>query len=393
MNKNIPEIIVKKIRSVVGPGRHSLHEPFFFGNEWKYVKKTLDDNYVSSVGGFIKKFEDKLKKFTGSKYAIAVVNGTAALHLAMKACGIKNNEEVLVPTLTFIGTANAINYCGAIPHFIDCELSTLGIDPKALEKYLKKNTKKAGDSLINIKTKRKISAIIPVHIFGNICQIEKINQIAKKFNLIVIEDAAEALGTFLGKKHAGNFGIAGCISFNGNKILTTGGGGVIITNNKKLSDKIRHLSTTAKINHSWEYIHDQVGYNYRMPNLNAALGVAQVENLKKFLQSKRKLFTEYNKKFSNIDSIKVLKEAENSKSNYWLNSIILKKPSIKNRDKIIQLAKENNIYLRPLWRPLHTLRPYKSMPSMPIKNADIIYKSLINIPSSSFYFLNKKKLK
>ena len=174
MNKNIPEIIVKKIRSVVGPGRHSLHEPFFFGNEWKYVKKTLDDNYVSSVGGFIKKFEDKLKKFTGSKYAIAVVNGTAALHLTMKACGIKNNEEVLVPTLTFIGTANAINYCGAVPHFIDCELLTLGIDPIALEKYLKKNTKKVGNSLINIKTKRKISAIIPVHIFGNICQIEKI---------------------------------------------------------------------------------------------------------------------------------------------------------------------------------------------------------------------------
>lgn len=393
MNKNIPETIIKKIRSVVGAGRHSLHEPVFFGNEWKYVKKTLDDNYVSSVGGFIKKFEDKLKKFTGSKYAIAVVNGTAALHLTMKACGIKNNEEVLVPTLTFIGTANAITYCGAVPHFIDCELSTLGIDPIALEKYLKKNTKKVGNSLINIKTKRKISAIIPVHIFGNICQIEKINQIAKKFNLIVIEDAAEALGTFLKSKHAGNFGIAGCISFNGNKILTTGGGGAIITNNKKLSNKIRHLSTTAKINHSWEYIHDHVGYNYRMPNLNAALGLAQVENLKKFLQSKRKLFTEYNKKFSSIDSIKILKESENSKSNYWLNSIILKKPSTKNRDKIIKLAKENNIYLRPVWRPLHMLRPYKSMPCMPIKNADIIYKSLINIPSSSFYFLNKKLLK
>ena len=389
MNKNIPEIVVKTIRSVVGSGRHSLHEPFFFGNEWKYVKKTLDDNYVSSVGGFIKKFEDKLKKFTGSKYAIAVVNGTAALHLTMKACGIKNNEEVLVPTLTFIGTANAITYCGAIPHFIDCELSTLGIDPIALEKYLKKNTKKVGNSLINIKTKRKISAIIPVHIFGNICQIEKINQIAKKFNLIVIEDAAEALGTFLKSKHAGNFGIAGCISFNGNKILTTGGGGAIITNNKKLSDKIRHLSTTAKIDHSWEYIHDHVGYNYRMPNLNAALGLAQVENLKKFLQSKRKLFAEYNKKFSNIDSIKILKEPENSKSNYWLNSIILNKPSIKNRDKIIQLAKENNIYLRPAWRPLHMLRPYRLMPSMPIKNANVIYKSLNNIPSSSFYFIKQ----
>ena len=241
--------------------------------------------------------------------------------------------------------------------------------------------------------KKKISAIIPVHVFGNICQIEKISKIAKKFNLIVIEDAAEALGTFFKKKHSGNFGIAGCISFNGNKILTTGGGGVIITNNKKLSDKIRHLSTTAKINHSWEYIHDHVGYNYRMPNLNAALGLAQLENLKKFLQSKRKLFTEYYNKLSNIDSIKVLKELKNSKSNYWLNSIILKKPSIKNRDKIIKLAKENNIYLRPAWRPLHMLRPYKSMPRMAIKNANVVYKSLINIPSSSFYYLNKKLLK
>jgi perosamine synthetase len=292
--------IVDILKKILGKGHHSLHEPYFCGNEWKYVKKTLDENYVSSIGSFVNKFEDQIKRFTKSKYAIPVVNGTEALHLSLVACGVNSNDEVLVPTITFVGTANAVTYSGATPHFVDSELETLGIDPIKLETYLEKITIKKGKFYFNKKTKRRIKAILPVHIFGNICKIDKILEIAKKYNLVVIEDAAEALGSFFKNKHAGTFGSIGCFSFNGNKILTTGGGGAIITNNKLLAKKIKHLSTTAKINHRWEYIHDEVGYNFRMPNLNAALGSAQIENLNKFLKSKRKLFNKYYDEFKYI---------------------------------------------------------------------------------------------
>ena len=246
---SLPDDIIKSIKNVVGKEKHHLHEPLFFGNEIKYLKETITTNLVSSVGPFVKKFEDQIKKFTKSKYAISVVNGTEALHLSLVACGVENNDEVLVPSITFAGSANAIVYSGAIPHFVDSEFETLGIDPLKLEKYLEKITIKKREFYFNKKTKRKIKAIMPVHIFGNICQIDKILKIAKKYNLVIIEDAAEALGSFYKNKHAGTFGSVGCFSFNGNKILTTGGGGAIITNNKLLAKKLKHLSTTAKINH------------------------------------------------------------------------------------------------------------------------------------------------
>lgn len=383
-------LIINIIKKILGKGHHSLHEPYFCGNEWKYVKKTLDDNYVSSIGSFVDKFEDQIKKFTKSKYAISVVNGTEALHLSLVACGVKNNDEVFVPTITFAGTANAITYARAVPHFVDSELETLGIDPIKLEKYLQKISIKKGKFYFNKKTNRRISAIIPVHVFGNICQIDKILKIAKKYNLIVIEDAAEALGSFLHNKHAGTFGLTGCFSFNGNKILTTGGGGAIITNNKLLAKKMKHLSTTAKINDRWEYIHDAVGYNFRMPNLNAALGSAQFENLNRFLQSKRKLFNNYEKEFKLVNDISILKERKSSKSNYWLNTIYIKNLSIKKRNQILRLAHKNKIFLRPVWRPLHTLKHFKKMPKMNIDVAIKIYKSCINVPSSASYFYSKK---
>jgi perosamine synthetase len=383
-------LIINIIKKILGKGHHSLHEPYFCRNEWKYVKKTLDDNYVSSIGSFVDKFEDQIKKFTKSKYAVSVVNGTEALHLSLVACGVKNNDEVFVPTITFAGTANAITYAGAVPHFVDSELETLGIDPIKLEKYLQKISIKKGKFYFNKKTNRRISAIMPVHVFGNICQIDKILKIAKKYNLIVIEDAAEALGSFLHNKHAGTFGLTGCFSFNGNKILTTGGGGAIITNNKLLAKKIKHLSTTAKINDPWEYIHDAVGYNFRMPNLNAALGSAQFENLNRFLQSKRKLFNNYEKEFKLVNDISILKERKSSKSNYWLNTIYIKNLSIKKRNQILRLAHKNKIFLRPVWRPLHTLKHFKKMPKMNIDVAIKIYKSCINVPSSASYFYSKK---
>jgi len=307
--------IIKSIRKVVGKQKHHLHEPLFCGNEIKYLKKTITTNLVSSIGPFVKKFENQITKFTKSKYAISVVNGTEALHLSLVACGVKNNDEVLVPTITFVGTANAIVYSGGIPHFVDSEFETLGIDPLKLEKYLEEITIKKGKFYFNKKTKKRIKAIIPVHVFGNICKIDKLLKIAKKYNLVVIEDAAEALGSFFKNKHAGTFGLVGCFSFNGNKIITTGGGGAIITNNKSLSKKIRHLSTTAKINHRWEYIHDAVGYNFRMPNINAALGYAQMENLNNFLKSKRKLFLKYCSEFLKSSRIVVIKNPLHSKSN------------------------------------------------------------------------------
>ena len=382
--------IVNIIKKILGNGQHSLHEPYFFGNEWSYVKKTLDESYVSSIGSFVNKFEDQIKTFTKSNYAILVVNGTEALHLSLVACGINSNDEVLVPTITFAGTANAIIYSGATPHFIDSEFETLGVDPYKLEKYLNKITIKKGKFYFNKKTKKRIKAIIPVHIFGNICQIDKILQIAKKYNLAVIEDAAEALGSFYKNKHAGTFGSVGCFSFNGNKILTTGGGGAIITNNRLLAKKLKHLSTTAKINHRWEYIHDAVGYNFRMPNINAALGSAQIENLNKFLRSKRKLFLRYCKEFLNLNEIRLIKNPKFSKSNNWLNTIFIKKSSIKKRNKVLSLAQKNKIFLRPVWKPLHTLKHFKKMPKMNLDAAKKIYESCVNLPSSASYFISKK---
>lgn len=387
---SLPEDIIKSIKNVVGKQKHHLHEPLFFGNEVKYLKKTISTNLVSSVGPFVNKFEDQITKFTKSKYTISTVNGTEALHLSLVACGVKNNDEVLVPTITFVGTANAIVYSGAVPHFVDSEFETLGIDPLKLEKYLEKITIKKGKFYFNKKTERKIKAIIPVHVFGNICQIDKILKIAKKYNLLVIEDAAEALGSFFKNKHAGTFGLVGCFSFNGNKIITTGGGGAIITNNKLLAKKIKHLSTTAKIDHRWEYIHNAVGYNFRMPNLNAALGSAQIENLNKFLRSKRKLFLRYCKEFLKVSDVRLIKNPELSKSNNWLNTIFIKNSSIKKRNKVLSLAQKNQIFLRPVWKPLHQLKHFRSMPKMNLENAKKIYISCINLPSSSHYFFDEK---
>jgi len=385
MNK-LPKVIVQTIKKVVGVGKHELHEPMFCGNEINYLKKTINTSYVSSVGSFVEKFENKIKKFTNSKYCISVVNCTEALHLSMVACGVMKNDEVIVPSITFAGTANAIVYAGAIPHFVDSETESLGIDPFKLHRYLEKITVKRGNHFYNKKTKRLISAIIPVHVFGNICKIDEILKISKKYNLLMIEDAAEALGSFFKKKHAGTFGLVGCISFNGNKIITTGGGGAIITNNKSLAEKIKHLSTTAKVSHAYEYIHDAVGYNFRMPNINAALGCAQMENLNKFLKSKRKLFLKYCSEFSKNTNIMIIKNPINSKSNNWLNTIFIKNLSVKTKKQILNFAHKNKIYLRPVWRPLHQLSHFKSMPRMNLDQANTIYASCINLPSSAFYF-------
>ena len=389
MNMSLSKTIIKSIRKVTGKGKQQLHEPLFCGNEIKYLKRTISTNSVSSIGDYVKKFEEKIKNITKSKFAIAVVNGTTALHISLKVSGVKNNDEVLVPALTFIGTANAISYCGAIPHFVDSEIKTMGIDVEKMHRYLNKIIIFKKGMAINKFTKRVIRAIVPVHVFGHACQIDKITKIAKKFNLIVLEDAAEALGSYYNKKHLGTFGLAGCLSFNGNKIITTGGGGAVITNNKKFAKKVRHLSTTAKLNHKWEYIHDEIGYNFRMPNLNAALGLAQLECLNFFIKQKRILYKKYFDVFKNSDNFCLLKESENAKSNYWLQTLVLKKNYSSLKNKILSESFKSGLYLRPAWKLISNLNPYSKNPKMNLMGSEEIYKRVINLPSGQSILFKK----
>jgi perosamine synthetase len=331
----------------------------------------------------VDRFEQEITKYTGAKRAVAVVNGTAALHVSLLLAGVKRNEEVLVPGLTFVATANAVTYCGAIPHFVDSEESTLGVDPHKLEDYLSSTTEFSGECCINKYTGRKISAIIPVHIFGHPCKIEAILEVARKFNLEVIEDAAESLGSFYKGKHTGTFGKLGAISFNGNKIITTGGGGMILTNDDNLADYAKHITTTAKVVHKWEYDHDRVGYNYRLPNLNAALGCAQLNRLQELLNSKRKLYEIY-KKVLELDGFRLFSEPPECSSNYWLQTIILDDADIELRDQILTSLNEAGLMSRPAWCGLHTLKPYQDCPRMDMSKTDCLEKRIINLPSSSF---------
>jgi perosamine synthetase len=390
MGKNSVNLIIKSIKEVIGKGKHQLHEPSFSVREMHYVSKTIKTNFVSSAGTFVTSFEEKFKKYVKSKNAIAVVNGTQALYIALEACGIKRDDEVLVPSLTFVGTVNAIKYLGARPHFIDSKIDTFGIDCSKLEKYLKKITVLKNGKYINKKTKKIIKAIVPVHVYGHPCDIIEVINISKKFNLKVIEDAAEALGSFYKNKHVGTFGDVGCFSFNGNKIITTGGGGMVVLNNNSLAKKIKHLTTTAKLKHKWEYVHDKVGYNFRMPNINAALGLAQLERINIFLSAKRKLFNKYYLKLKKIKSVSLMKEPKYSKSNYWLQTIILDKSKASLKNKLLSNLHKQKIFSRPVWKLISELKPYKNCQKMNLSGSKEIYKRAINIPSSSDLVLKKK---
>ena len=390
MKQVTPNLIIKKIQSSIGKGPHVLHEPLFYGNELKYFKESIKKNFVSTSGPFVKKFEKKIKSYTKTKYPVAVINGTQALFIALKILGIKKNEEVLVPALTFVGTVNAISYLGAEPHFVDSKISNFGIDCKKLNLYLKKIVKFVGKQSINRLTGKKIKAIIPVHIFGHPCDIEDVIKIAKKYNLSVVEDAAEGLGSFYKKKHLGTFGDIGCISFNGNKIVTTGGGGVILTNNKKLARLAKHFVSTAKIPHKWEYIHDDVGYNFKMPSINAALGLAQIEKINFFLNAKKRLYEKYKKQLDNIEGITLYKSEKHSNSNYWLQTIILDNNKKYLKQKILSLSHKKKIYMRPAWKLISDLKPYIKKQKMNLSGAREIYNKAINLPSSQSLMLKKK---
>ena len=378
------KIILNAIKKAINSEKANLHEPSFRGNEYNYIADCLKSTFVSSVGEYVDMFSNRLQKFTKAKYAVPVINGTAGIHASLIIAGVKQNYEVLVPSLTFIATANAVCYCNAIPHFVDVEENTLGIDPNNLRDYLNKISHNKSGKLFNKITGRRIKAIIPMHTFGHPCKIDEIAKIAKEFQLVVIEDAAEALGSFYKKKHVGNFGLAGVLSFNGNKTITTGAGGVVITNNKTFAKKLLHLTTTSKIQHQWDYIHDGIGYNYRMANLNAALGCAQLERLEEILKNKRELFEKYNNEFREIKNLRIFKEPDDCKSNYWLQTIILKKPSLKFRNQILKCSNDLGIKTRPCWKLLHKLKPFKNMPSASLKVSEDLEKKIINIPSSDF---------
>lgn len=381
-NKGIGKKILDAIRKVVGNDDVGLHEPFFDGNEIEYLTKCVKTTYVSSVGKYVDDFENMLSDFTGAKFSVAMINGTSALQIALKLSGVKANNEVIVPALTFVGTVNAISYNNAIPHFVDNEEKTLGIDFNKLLDYLSAITFQKNGECINKITGKVIKAIIPVHTFGHPVDIEKLIEISKKFNIKIIEDAAESIGSFYKGKHTGTFGQFGVLSFNGNKSITTGNGGAILTNDAKLAKKAKHLTSTAKIPHKWEYIHDEVGYNYRMSNINAALGCAQLEQISKILEAKRKLYDQYMDVFSRIPEITLFKEPKNCKSNYWLQTIILNKKMYKFQKSILQEINNQGINVRPPWNLLSDLDMYLSCPKMDLSCSRLLSQKLINIPSS-----------
>ena len=358
----------------------TLHEPNFSGNEWKYTKECLDTGWVSSVGKFVDRFEKDLADFTGAKYAVVTVNGTAALHICYLLSGVQENDEVLMPTLTFVATCNALRYCKATPHFIDCEEKYLGVDVEKLENYLSKISEIKNNLCYNKKTARVIRALCVMHTFGHPVDLDPLIELTKKYHLILIEDAAEAMGSYYKNKHVGHHGLMGALSFNGNKIITTGGGGAIITDKEQIAKRAKHITTTAKIPHAYLYQHDEVGYNYRLPNINAALGCAQLEKLPYFLSVKRTLSENYREKFSKIKNMRFLTEPDYAKSNYWLNAIFVEDKIM--RDQLLTALNQEKIGVRPIWELMHYLPMYQNAPKMDLSCAEKIANKIINIPSS-----------
>lgn len=374
---------VNSILKQLFPKPVALHEPVFEGNEWDYVKQCLDTRWVSSAGKFVDRFEHELAEFTESRHVIAVVNGTAALHICLQLAGVRQGDEVLVPTLTFVATANAVKYCGAIPHFLDSDEKSLGIDPKKLENYLKEIAEIRSDTCVNKKTGRPIRAMVVVHTFGHPVDLDLLVELCNRYKLKLIEDAAESLGSYYNECHTGNLGLLSALSFNGNKVITTGGGGAILTQDKSLAEQARHLTTTAKVPHNWVFMHDCVAYNYRLPNINAALGCAQLEQLPKFLTEKRILAEKYHKIFFGVDGLVCFKEPSYARSNYWINVLLFNQERMENLDAILEQANDQGIMTRPVWNLMHTLPMFLECPRMDLSVAEGLRKRIINLPSSA----------
>ncbi|MEG2318201.1 MAG: LegC family aminotransferase [Rikenellaceae bacterium] len=375
------KLITDKIHQIYGTEEFvALHSPCFMGNERKYLNDCIDSTYVSSVGVYVDKFEQMITEYTGAKAAVACVNGTNALHMAMMLVGVEKGDEVLTQAVTFIATCNAISYISAEPVFIDVDLDTMGLSPVALSSWLKANAEVREGQCFNRVTKRRIKACVPMHTFGHPCKIDKIVEICSAYHIEVVEDAAESLGSFYKEKHTGTFAKVGVISFNGNKTITTGGGGMMIFQDEKLAKLAKHLTTQSKIPHKWEFVHDNIGYNYRMPNINAALGCAQIENIENFVRNKRETANMYQEFFEKIDSIDYFTEPENCRSNYWLHSIILKDRS--RRDQFLEFTNSNGVMTRPIWTLMSKLSMFGQCQNDGLKNSLWLEDRVVNTPSS-----------
>jgi len=357
-----------------------LHAPLFAGNEKKYLLDCIDSSYVSSIGKYVTQFEQMVADFTGAKYAIATVSGTAALHTALLLAGVKDDDEVITQPLTFIATCNAIQYCRAKPVFVDVDRTTLGMSPASLSHFLNTNATLNDNGCFNKVSGKRISAVLPMHTFGLPCDLKQLSAICAQFKLPLIEDAAESLGSYYHHQHTGTFGLLGTLSFNGNKTITTGGGGMILTNDKQLAQRAKHITTTAKLAHPYEFVHDEIGYNYRLPNINAALGCAQIEMLPQLLGSKRAIALAYADFFQNTP-YQCIQEADNTQSNHWLNAIICQDKM--ERDQFLAKLNQANIMVRPIWRLINTMTMYRDCQTTDLSNAQWLEERVVNLPSSA----------
>lgn len=361
-----------------------LHVPTFAGNEWAYVKECIDTGWVSSVGSYVTRFEEDMARYTGAKHAVAVGTGTAALHIALLIAGVKAGDEVLCPSLTFVATANAVSYCRAVPHFVDVERSSMGIDPVQIRRYAAERFERRDDGYsYNKQTGRRIGALVGMHAFGHPFDLDGVVSLCEELGCPLVEDAAESLGSFYKGKHTGTFGRVGVISYNGNKIITTGGGGMILTDDEALAKAAKHLTTTGKVPHPYEYVHDVVAYNYRMPNLNAALGCAQLEKIDDILVQKRDLASRYASAFADIEHASVLPQPADTLSNYWISSLVLSAQEARETVPTIEALLAAGLLVRPIWQPMHQLSMYADCPKMDMSVTEDLASRVINLPSTA----------
>jgi perosamine synthetase len=385
-NNHLAKDLLKCLRGAIG-NRDAfvpLHVPEFKGRERELVLDCIDTGWVSSVGSYVDVFEAEVARYSGCENAVAVVNGTAALKIALILAGVKEGDEVLVPALTFVATANAASYIGAQPHFIDSAYDTLGVCPRRMRSHLEHAAVVRGGKTWNRTTGRRIAAVIPMHVFGCPVDMDGLADVVAEWPMAVVEDAAESLGSRYKGRNCGSLGKLAAISFNGNKIVTTGGGGAIVTNDAELAKRAKHLSTTAKIAHNWEFFHDELGYNYRLPNLNAALGVAQLEQLEERLLQKQRLFDRYSEAFDGLKGAQIFKAPEDSKSNNWLVTIVLDPAHVKDRVEVLQVLNEAGIMTRPIWTLMHRLPMYKRAYRADLSQAEDLEIRVLNIPSSAY---------
>lgn len=376
------ESFIAFVRQLYGAnGFIPLHAPQFVGREKQLLLETIDSTFVSSVGEFVNEFEERVARFAGARYAVATVNGTAALHVALKLVGVCENDEVLTQSLTFVATCNAIRYCGAEPVFVDVDRQTMGLSPDAVADFLEHECKIDREGLCrNRKTGRVVRACVPMHTFGFPVRLDELVEVCRRYNVALVEDAAEALGSYYKGRHVGTFGAIGTLSFNGNKVITTGGGGMILTNEDVLAKRAKHLTTTAKVPHRWAFEHDEVGYNYRLPNLNAALGVAQMEYIGDILHSKREIAAAYQDWCGN-NGFEFVVEPEDTRSNYWLNAILT--GGLEQRDAFLEATNDQQVMTRPVWEPMHSLACYRNCQRDKLENTLWLAERLVNVPSSA----------